>query len=176
MVKTGSSWFAIDTTPDHVGVVLSIERPKDSELRGGWAWFAGPPYPIGQPGVPAAWDQVGRLRDEGLIPAAGATGVAIRVPTLEDAFLSDLPADARDRFRSLSESARGTLPLDRHEAELWREFVIAAFRTRSVVDAQLFTRWLVNAGWPRDLASELNLRFFDRCLLLSRYADEGSAA
>src|SRR5438067_2537220 len=52
MVKQGSGWYAIDTTPSYVGVTLSIERPRESELRGGRVCFAGPPYPNGKPSVP----------------------------------------------------------------------------------------------------------------------------
>ena len=176
MVKQGSGWYAIDTTPSSVGVTLSIERPRESELRGGRVWFAKPPYTTGKPSVPAAWDQVSRLLDEGVIPAARAAGANIRVPTPEDAFLSNLPLDIRDRLQTFSDAARKSLPLNREEAELWREFVIAAFRAKAVIDAQPFIDWLAAAGWPRETAAELNLRFFDHCLLLSRYADEVSAA
>ncbi|MGC1721133.1 MAG: hypothetical protein WA746_19280 [Isosphaeraceae bacterium] len=176
MVKPGSGWYALDTTPSYVGVVLSIERPRESELRGGWVWFAKPPYPTGKPSVPAAWDQVSRFLDEGVIPAARAAGANIRVPTPEDAFFSNLPVDIRDRLQTFSDAARKCLPLNREEAELWREFVIAAFRAKAVIDAQPFIDWLAAAGWPRETAAELNLRFFDHCLLLSRYADEVSAA
>ena len=94
MVKQGSGWYAIDTTPSSVGVTLSIERPRESELRGGRVWFAKPPYTTGKPSVPAAWDQVSRFLDEGVIPAARAAGANIRVPTAEDAFLSNLPLGA----------------------------------------------------------------------------------
>jgi hypothetical protein len=176
MVNRGSGWYAIETTSSYVGVTLSIERPRGSELRGGRVWFAGPPSPTGKPGIPAAWDQVTRFLEEGVGPAARAAGANIRVPTPEDAFLSNLPVDVRDRLRTFSEAARKSLPLNREEAELWRGFVIAAFRAKAVVDAQPFTDWLAAAGWSRESAAELNLQFFDHCLLLSRYADEVSAA
>src|SRR5208337_2313059 len=94
-----------------------------------------------------------------------------RVPTPEDAFFSNLPVDIRDRLHTFSDAARKPLPLNREEAESWREFVIAAFRAKAVIDAQSFIDWLAAAGWPRETAAELNLRFFDHCLLLSRYAD-----
>lgn len=176
LVKQGSGWYTIETTPSHVGMTLSIERPGESELRGGRVWFAGPPYPTQSPSVPAAWDQVTRFLDEGVVPAAKAAGAHIRLPTPEDAFLSDLPAEVRNRLRTFSEAARKSLPLNREEAESWRGFVISAFRAKAVVDAQPFTDWLVAGGWSRESAAELNLRFFDHCFLLSRYADEVSAA
>ena len=84
--------------------------------------------------------------------------------------------DIRDRLQTFSDAARKSLPLNREEAELWREFVIAAFRAKAVIDAQPFIDWLAAAGWPRESAAELNSQFFDHCLLLSRYADEVSAA
>jgi hypothetical protein len=176
MVKPESGWYALDTTPSHVGVVLSIERPMESELRGGWVWFAGSPFPPGKPGVPAAWDQVSRFLDEGIIPAARTVGANICVPAAEDAFLSELPADIRDRLTKFSDAARKSLPLNREEGELWREFVIAAFRAKVIIDAESLVGWLVAAGWSKESAVELNLRFFDHCLLLSRYAGEVSAA
>jgi hypothetical protein len=56
---------------------------------------------------------------------------------------------------------------------LWPdEFVVAAFRSKTVIDAESFVRWLVANGWQRESAKELNLQFFDQCLLLSRFADE----
>jgi hypothetical protein len=112
-----------------------------------------------------------RFLDEGVIPAARAAGANIRVPTPEDAFFSNLPVDIRDRLQTFSDAARKPLPLNREEAESWREFVIAAFRAKAVIDAQSFIDWLAAAGWPRETAAELNLRFFDHYLLLSRYAD-----
>ena len=30
---------------------------------------------------------------------------------------------------------------------MWREFVIAAFRSKTVVDAESFVHWLVANGW-----------------------------
>lgn len=176
MVKPEAGWYAFSATPCCVEVVLSIERPRKSELRGGRVWFAGAAYMTSKPNVPAAWDQVSRFLDEGIVPAARAAGAGIRVPTPEDAFLSDLPVEVRDGLRTFSDGAGKSLPLKREEAELWRGFVIAAFRAQAVIDSQSFIDWLVAAGWPRESAAELSLRFFDHCLLLSRYADEVSAA
>ena len=124
----------------------------------------------------AELDEVSRFLDEGVVPAARAVGANICVPTAEDAFLSDLPADIRDRLETFSDAARKSLPFNRKEGELWREFVIAVFRTKTVIDAQSLIGWLVAAGWSKESATDLNLHFFDHCLLLSRYTDEVSAA
>jgi len=171
-VEPESGWYALDTTPSYIGVALCIERPRESELRGGWVWFARPPSPTGKPSAAATWDQVGRFLDEGVVPAVRAVGASIRVPTPEDAFLSNLPLDVRGRLRAFSDAARKSLPLNREEAELWRGFVIAAFRAKTIIDAQPFINWLTAAGWPRESAAELHLQFFDHCLLLSQYMDE----
>jgi hypothetical protein len=45
-----------------------------------------------------------------------------------------------------------------------------------VIDQPRFVNWLARESWRREDAMELSLRFFDQCLLLSRYADEVSAA
>jgi hypothetical protein len=71
---------------------------------------------------------------------------------------------------------RKSLPLSRPEAASWHDFVIAAYRMNAIVDPESFSNWLGADGWPRESAAELNLRFFDQCQLLSRYADEVSAA
>ncbi len=177
MIKPGSGWYALDATSAHVGVVLGIDRPRESELRGGRVWFAGPPYPpTGKPSVPVAWDQVSRFLDEGIAPATKAAGATIQIPTAEDAFLADLPIDVRDRLRAFSTQARKSLSLNRAEADLWHGFVIAAFRSRAIVDDEPFHNWLVRDGWPKQSAAELNLSFFDDCLLLSSCKDEVSAA
>jgi hypothetical protein len=114
--------------------------------------------------------------DEGIIPAARASGVSIRVPTAEEVFIDELPYEVKDRLDRFSDAARKSLPLDPKEAELWREFVVAVFRMKTIIDPEPFINWLAAAGWPRESAAELDSRLLDDCLLLSRYADEVSAA
>lgn len=172
LVRKGSAWYAIDTTPAHVGATLSLERYKDSELRGGRVWFSGPPFPGPTANIPATWDQIIRLLEDGIIPAARAVGANLRLPSPEDIFLAELPLEVRDRLRAFTEAAPRSLPLNREEAERWREFVIAAFRAKTVIDGESLVHWLVANGWEEEAARELNLRFFDECLLLLQFADE----
>ncbi len=118
-----------------------------------------------------------RFLDEGIVPAARAvSGVLVLVPTVEDLFFGDLPASVADQLRKFSQTARKVLPLDRAEAGLWHDFVIGAYRARAVVDEPRLVAWLIHQTWRREDALELSLRFFDQCLLLSRYAEEVSAA
>jgi hypothetical protein len=124
--------------------------------------------------VPAAWDDVGRFLDEGVIPAVRAAGASLRVPTPEEVFFSELPFEAGERLRTFSETARKTLPLNREEAELWRDFIIAAFRANAGIDTQPFINWLAAAGWPREAAAQLNSQLLDQWHLLARYVDEVS--
>jgi hypothetical protein len=124
----------------------------------------------------AAWGQVMRFLEDGIVPAAQAAGVDFRLPTTAEVFLSELPADARDRLREFSQAAPKLLPLGREDAERWRGFVVTAFRAQAVLDPDQFTDWFIAEGWPKEAAIELTARFFDECLLLSRYADEASAA
>jgi hypothetical protein len=175
LVRDGSRWYAIDTAPAHSGVTLSLELFRASEVRGGRVWFTGPPYPAAGANIPGAWDQVIRFLDHGIVPAARAAGAQLRLPTPDDIFLSELPSTVRDRLRHFSDRARKSLPLSREEAEAWREFVVAAYRSKTVIDAEPLTDWLVRNGWRQELANELSLRFFDQSLLLSRFADEVSA-
>ena len=172
LIREGSGWYAIDTTTTHVGATLSLERFKDSELRGGRVWFSRKSSPGPTANIPAAWDQIIHLLENGIIPAARAAGANIRLPSSEAIFFAELPSGVRDHLRAFSEAARGSLPLNRDEAERWREFVIAAFRSKTVIDAESFVHWLVAHGWQRESAKELNLQFFDQCLLLSQFADE----
>lgn len=176
MVKPDSGWYSLDTTSFYVGVILSIERHKRTELRGGRVWFKGPPYLTDKPSIPTAWDQVSQFLDDGIVPAAKAVGADIRIPTLEDVFFSNLPGDVQDRLQIFSHNSRKSLPLDREESALWQEFIIAAFRARVTIDARSFTEWFVGTGWSKERAAELTQRFFENCLLLSRYIDEVSAA
>jgi len=87
-----------------------------------------------------------------------------------------LPPDVAEHLQRFSQSARKVLPLNSDEAEIWRAFVIGAYRARAVIDGQGFINWLVHESWKKEDAAELNLRFFDQCQLLARYADEVSAA
>jgi hypothetical protein len=117
-----------------------------------------------------------RFLDEGVVPAARAAGASVWVPTQEDLFLADLPPEVVSRLRQFSQSARKVLPLDGNEAELWRAFVIGAYRARAVVDGRRFVGWLVHESWQRGDAEEFNWRLLDQCQLLARYAEEVSAA
>jgi hypothetical protein len=118
-----------------------------------------------------------RFLDEGIVPAARAVpGASVQVPAPEDLFLGELPIDVSERLRTFSRAARKVLPLDCAEADLWHGFVVGAFRTRAVIDQRRFVDWLARESWSREDATELSQRFIDQCLLLSRYADEGSAA
>jgi hypothetical protein len=176
MVKPGSGWYGLQATCPDAGIVLSIQRPVPSLMAGGWVWLPRAPSPTGTNGVPAAWDDVGRFLDESVLPAVRAAGASIRLPTPEEVFFSELPFDVQNRLRTFSDAARKSLPLNPEEAELWRDFVIATFRTKAVIDTQPFIDWLAAAGWPRESAAELDSQLLDQSLLLSRYVDEVSAA
>lgn len=176
LVRPGSAWYFLETTPSYVGTRLSVEQRGDSELRGGRVWFLSHPLPTQAAGISAAWNEVMRFLDEGIVPAARAAGAFISVPTTQELFLGDLPPDVVERLQTFSQSARKVLPLDRSEAELWQAFVVGAYRARASIDAPRFIDWLANESWKREDATELNMRFFDQCLLLARYAEEVSAA
>jgi hypothetical protein len=174
-VRVGSAWYG-RPVPAGVGVALGLERFGEAELRGGWVWFAVAPNLTPAPGPSATWDDVMRFLDHGILPAARAAGADIQIPTSEEVFFSELPLEVGDRLRAFSHAARKSLPLSREEADRWREFVISVFRTKVIIDARPFTDWLVVDGWPRETAAELERQLLDDCLLLSRYADEVSAA
>jgi hypothetical protein len=186
LVRPGSSWYDLVPDPSRERFALSIQRPVPEQLRGGWVWshewecFADS---INRPAekdvirrADAAWDQVGLLLDDGIVPAARTAGVNIRVPPPEEMFLSELPFEVGDRLRRFSDADRKSLPLDPKEAELWRDFVVAVFRTKAIIDTEPFVNWLAAVGWPRESAAEMYSQLVDDCLLLSRYADEVSAA
>lgn len=176
MAKPGSAWYELDPSSDHPGVALSLERPTDEELRGGRVWFPGPRDSNGKLMVPAAWDQVIGFLEDGIVPVLRSSRLVVHLPSPEDVFLAGLPTDVRHRLEAFSNGARKVIPLDREEAELWRAFVIAAFRSRATIDGSQLTDWLAANGWAKSGACELSQRFFDHCLLLSQYADEVSAA
>jgi hypothetical protein len=118
-----------------------------------------------------------RFLDEGIVPAATVVpGASVHVPAPEDLFFDELPSDVADRLRKFSWAGRKVLPLERAEVDLWHSFVVGAYQSRAVIDQFRFVDWLVRESWRREDAMELSLRFFDQCLLLSRYADEVSAA
>jgi hypothetical protein len=176
--RPGSAWYSFETTPSYPGVTLGVERINDSELRGGRVFWFELPFnpPTGTTNIPVNWEQIMRFLDEGIVPAAKSAGASVRVPTVADMFLGDLPLDVAEQLRMFSRSSRKALPLNRDEAEGWRTFVIGVFRARAVIEGKRLVEWLTHEGWPGEAARELNLRLFDQCLLLSRYAEEVSAA
>lgn len=186
VVRPGSSWYGLVPDPSREDFALSVERPAPQQVRGGWVWsrdrrcFADsldrPAETDAIRRVHAAWDQVGRFLDEGIVPAARAAGASTHVPPLDEMFLSELPFEVGDRLRTFSGAARKSLPLEPKEAELWRDFVVAVFRTDARFETESFIDWLVAAGWPKESADVLYSQLIDDCLLLSRYAEEVSAA
>ena len=175
-VREGAGWYALDATAAHAGVTLSIEPRRGTEVRGGRVWFAGPPYATPSMSLSTAWDEVIRLLDAGIVPAARKVGAQVHLPTPEDVFFAELPTEVGNRLRSFAAMSRKTLPLDRSEAESWHAFIVTAFRHTIAIDARLFTGWLVAQGWPTQAATELVLRFFDQCKLLTKFADAVSVA
>jgi hypothetical protein len=173
LVHPGAAWYSIATTPQHIGVVLSVERPSTGVARGGRVWFAGPPSPPTAT-IPASWEQVMRFLDEGIVAAAHSAGAQISAPSPDAMFLAELPPEIAEALRVFSRSAQKSLPLAPEDSRLWNSFVIGAFRARAVIDGRRLVDWFVHEGWAREAAKELNLRFFEQCLLLSRYADEVS--
>ena len=176
LVRPQAAWYCVETSPSHVGVTVSVDRLRDSELRGGRVGFAQPSGLIPAPDLSAAWDQIMHFLDQGIVPAAQAAGASISVPTLEDLFLADLPPEVAIGLRKFSQSARKVLPFQSDEAELWRAFVIGAYRAKAAIDARRLIDWLVHDKWKKEDAMDLNLRFFEQSQLLSQYADEVSAA
>ncbi|MGH7137955.1 MAG: hypothetical protein ACREHD_19575, partial [Pirellulales bacterium] len=122
--------------------------------------------------VATTWDDVNRLLDDGIIPVARAAGATLRLPSSEEVFFSELPIGVRENLKAFSDAARKSLPLSREEAERWREFVVAVFRTKTVIDDKSFVQWLVSDGWQQEPAQALRLRLSDDSLLLSRFKDE----
>jgi hypothetical protein len=113
-----------------------------------------------------------RLLDEGIVAAARAAGALVSAPRADELFLAEIPPDVAGMLLRFSRSARKALPLAADDAHLWHTFVIGAFRARVVVESRRLVEWLVHEGWEREAALELNLRFFEQCRLLSRYAEE----
>jgi hypothetical protein len=104
-----------------------------------------------------------------LLPASAGLDVKIQMTTdtmeLED-FLS--PATAK-RLIGFSRTANkwGLHPLDR---ERWYDFLIAAHRERTKLDATTLREWLTDEeGWPEETARELAIEFESGRDLLQRY-------
>jgi hypothetical protein len=87
-------------------------------------------------------------------------------------FFDELPFHVRDRLKQFSDPARKCLPLNHRETELWNDFVVKAFRAKTVIDEEPFIDWFVAGGWSREDARELAARFYDECQLLSTFLEE----
>jgi hypothetical protein len=62
-------------------------------------------------------------------------------------------------------------PYPESAAHAWRDFVIAAYQSKSAIDPDEFQKWLVEAGWSQDAARAIVDRFFTDVNLLSEYDD-----
>ncbi|HEX7379861.1 MAG TPA: hypothetical protein VF278_22235 [Pirellulales bacterium] len=172
ITKERSERYDLDGTATRQAVSIGIDRVAESKLRGGSIWFEGAPLTQPAPKVAVSWNDIMRFLDEGIIPAARAAAAKVHLPSAEDVFFAELPFDVGNRLKLFTAEARKSLPLNSEEAERWHEFVVSAFRSKLFIDADSFVRWLTANGWQAEAAKELNLRFFDDSLLLSRFADE----
>lgn len=171
MVRKDSAWYSLETTPQYVGVTLSIECPREGEMRGGRVWFAGPPQPPTAT-IPAAWEKVRHFLDEGIVPIARSVGVQISAPSPEALFLAELPPEIAEALVFFSRSAWKSLPLAQEDSQRWNSFVVTAFRAKTIVDGQRLAKWFVKEGWASEAAKELSRQFFDQCRLLNRFVEE----
>lgn len=104
-----------------------------------------------------------------------SVGTKVRLPSKADLFFAGLPLDIRDRLQTFTLRSGRALPLGKDAIRLWHEFVVAAFRSDTLFDSDSLKEWLTSQGWPVPVASELTTRFYDQCMLLTRYADELAA-
>lgn len=175
LVRDGATAYRLDATPDHIAVSLSIVPAQPNGLRGGQFWFGDTRRPPAESELPAVWEQISRFLDQGIKPAAEKLRVRITVPSTADLFLAELPFDVRDRLVTFSSRGGKALPLRRDTVGFWHEFVLAAFRSKTPIESDSLRQWLLLEGWPASTAAELTLRFYDQCMLLTRYADELAA-
>jgi hypothetical protein len=175
LVRPGAAWYSLATTPQYIGVTLSVERTSAGGMRGGRVWFARLPFPPTAT-IPAAWDQVMQFLDAGIVVAARSAGAPISAPSPDALFLAELPPEIAESLCTFSRSARKSLPLAPDDSQRWSSFVIGAFRARAVVDDRRLVEWFVHEGWEREAARELSRRFFDQCRLLNRYVEEVASA
>ncbi|QEH35643.1 hypothetical protein OJF2_41980 [Aquisphaera giovannonii] len=165
-------WYATNSPSNHGGANVSLDRIRDTDLRGGLVLFNGPAYPVITPQSAGEWDRIVGFLEGSIIPAARAAGANPKAPTPEEIFLDQLPSSVGDALRRFSRGARKVLPLNAMETESWNGFVIAAFRSRAIIDSRLLVEWLVVDGWKRDAAESLDSQLSEQCLLLSRFAEE----
>jgi hypothetical protein len=175
-VGPNSYAYELPPTETRAGVLLTIDRVRDAELRGRRLWFTPLTFDRQPTNISTAWNEVVVFLDEGVLPAAKAAGASTWDPSPDEVFMGELPAEVASRLREFSTSSQKRLPLNREESERWQSFVISAFRMRAVVDPDQFVDWLVTAGWGTADARELSTQFFEQCRLLSRFSEEVTAA
>jgi hypothetical protein len=96
-----------------------------------------------------------------LRPLAEQSGLHVELTATEADLRNWLCAGAADRLRRFTEFANKSTgashPSDR---ERWNEFVVAAHRDRSGLDAFTLRRWLIEVeGWPPEVADQLAIEY-----------------
>jgi hypothetical protein len=111
------------------------------------------------------YDQYNRIvtefHDRFVRPAVAKTGaVAELTDTQADLERWLFPAAAEKLRRFSSRANRGTGASHPQDRERWNEFVLAAHKDRSILDASTLRRWLVEVeGWPPEVANPLALEY-----------------
>jgi hypothetical protein len=94
-------------------------------------------------------------------PIAERSGLRIELTATQADLSRWLSAEAADRLRRFTalanKSTGASHPSDR---ERWNDFVLAAHRDRSDLDASTLRRWLIEVeGWPPEVADQLAVEY-----------------
>ncbi len=96
-----------------------------------------------------------------LRPVAERSGLRVEVTATQADLSRWLSAGAADRLRRFTalayKSTGASHPSDR---ERWNDFVLAAHRDRSDLDASTLRRWMIEVeGWPPEVADQLAVEY-----------------
>jgi hypothetical protein len=94
-------------------------------------------------------------------PLAERSGLRVELTATQADLSRWLSAGAADRLRRFTALAnKGTGASHPSDRERWNDFVLAAHRDRSELDASTLRRWLVEVeGWPPEVADQLAVEY-----------------
>ena len=104
------------------------------------------------------------------LPAAKASGLEVDISkddlTIRDVFPPDVVRALTSFSENANRSSRATHPRDKAR---WERFVIRAHQAHAPLASEILDTWLIDEGWPSDVAHDLSMEYEKGRALLDEY-------
>jgi hypothetical protein len=162
-------FYCWSTNPDSTPrVMLCLNRTTERQVRGGTYNYDDKTTLTDLESV------IQHALREVLEPGATAVGLKVEYPRLGP--ISRFGPRTQAAMTALVKDGDGQWPLPQAVEQLWKNFVLAAFREDVALKPEELTAWFAASGWDERAATELTNRFYADIALHAEYEVERQPA